>query len=91
MNEKQKHIRELLDEITKLRLENQLRLDKIPFENCDMETYEGTKVEDLGNSLYFRGKIDMLEEIKDTLMVDFSTYQKLESIKITNTKNKISV
>ncbi|WP_438989346.1 hypothetical protein [Polaribacter sp.] len=73
MNEKQKHIKELLNEITKLRLENQLRLDKIPFENCDMETYEGTKVEDLGNSLYFRGKIDMLEEIKDTLMVDFST------------------
>ena len=39
-----------------------------------MEPYEDTPVEDLGNSLYLYGKIDMLEEIKDTLMVDFSTY-----------------
>jgi|TARA_B110000259_G_C13639708_1_gene251792 hypothetical protein len=74
MNEKQKHIKELLNELTELLLENQIELDKIPSENCDMEPYEDTPVEDLGNSLYLYGKIDMLEEIKDTLMVDFSTY-----------------
>ena len=52
MNEKQKHIKELLNELTELLLENQIELDKIPSENCDMEPYEGTSVEDLGNSLY---------------------------------------
>jgi|TARA_B110000114_G_C14948496_1_gene339374 hypothetical protein len=74
MNEKQRHIKELLNELTELLLENQIKLDKIPFENCDMEPYEETSVEDLGNSLYYGGKIDMLEEIKEILMLNFSTY-----------------
>lgn len=68
MNEKQKHIKELLNELTELLLENQIKLDKIPSENCDMEPYEGTSVEDLGNCLYFSGKLDMIEEIREYIM-----------------------
>ena len=60
MKEKQNHIKELLNELTELLLENQIELDKIPSENCDMEPYEDIPVEDLGNSLYLYGKIDML-------------------------------
>jgi hypothetical protein len=74
MNEKQKPIKELLNELTELLLENQIKLDKIPFEDCDMEPYEGTSVENLGNCLYFSGKRDVLEEIKEILMLNFSTY-----------------
>lgn len=73
MNEKQKHIKELLIELTEMLLENQLELDKIPTENCDLEPYEGSPVEDLVNCSYMSGKKIIIEEIMEILMVDFSS------------------
>ena len=61
-------IKELLNELSEMIVENQIELEKIPFENCDMEPYEGTKIEDLGNCLYLSGKIDVLEEVKCTIL-----------------------
>lgn len=71
MNDNQ--IKELLNEISQMTLESQIEIDKIPFENCDMEPYEGTKIEDLGNCLYISGKIDMLEEVKSLIQTMVST------------------
>lgn len=70
MNKKQTHIKQLLQELSGLMIDNHIKLNKIPYENGDMEKYEGTPVEDLVNSSYFNGKMDMLNEIKDILISD---------------------
>mgnify|MGYP007004772399 CR=1 FL=1 len=71
-NEKhiRKHIRKLLVEITHHMVDTQVEMNQIPYDNCDMEPYEGTPVEDLVNCSYLSGKRDMLEEMKDILMFD---------------------
>lgn len=68
MNKKQKQIREILQELSGLIIDNQVELNNIPYEDCDMEQYEGTQVEDLVHSHYINGKMDMLIEVKDLLM-----------------------
>lgn len=68
MNKKQRQIREILQELSGLMIDNQVLFNKIPYDNCDMEHYEGTRVEDLVHSHYISGKMDMLIEIKDLLV-----------------------
>jgi hypothetical protein len=67
MNEKQKQIKKLLKELTELIVDTQIELNKFP--NFDMEPYEGTPIEIGLYSSYFRGKMDMLDEIKEILML----------------------
>lgn len=73
MNEKQKYIKELMIDLTEMLLEIQLELDKIPFENCDLEPYEGSPVEDLVNCSYMSGKKMIIEGIMEILMGNFSS------------------
>ncbi|MDA9354198.1 hypothetical protein N9R07_03035 [Flavobacteriaceae bacterium] len=74
MTEKQKHIRNtiknILRELSDIMVDTQIELDQIPTENTDMEPYEGTPVEDLSNSSYIVGKMEMLEEMKDILELE---------------------
>ena len=74
MTEKQKHIRNtiknILRELSDIMVDTQIELDQIPTENCDMEPYEGTPVEDSSNSSYIFGKMEMLEKMKDILELE---------------------
>jgi hypothetical protein len=73
MNGKQKQIKELLKELTELMVDTQIELNKLPNvleSNFDIEPYEGTPFEDIVNSSYFSGKMDMLDEIKSILMLE---------------------
>ena len=74
MTEKQKHIRNtiknILRELSDIMVDTQIELDQIPTENTDVEPYEGTPVEDLSNSSYIVGKMEMLEEMKDILELE---------------------
>ena len=74
MTEKQKHIRNtiknILRELSDIMVDTQIELDQIPTENTDIEPYEGTPVEDLSNSSYIVGKMEMLEEMKDILELE---------------------
>ena len=74
MTEKQKHIRNtiknILRDLSDIMVDTQIELDQIPTENTDMEPYEGTPVEDLSNSSYIVGKMEMLEEMKDILELE---------------------
>ena len=71
MTEKQKHIKNtiknILRELSDIMVDTQIELDQIPTENCDLEPYEGTPIEDLVNSSYLSGKIIMIEEITELL------------------------
>jgi|TARA_B110000908_G_C9876104_1_gene280511 hypothetical protein len=85
MTEKQKHIRNtiknILRELSDIMVDTQIELDQIPTENTDMEPYEGTPVEDLSNSSYIVGKMEMLEEMKDILELELME-KTIEGIKI---------
>lgn len=54
----------LLQEMEGFQFDNRSDLNKIPYENCDLEPYEGTPIEDLVRGNYISGKMDMLDEIK---------------------------
>ena len=54
----------LLQELVVLQSDNRSDLSKIPDENCDLEPYEGTPIEDLVRGNYISGRMDMLDEIK---------------------------
>ncbi len=62
-----KNIKELLNELLELKVDNKILINEISDENCDMEPYEGTPVEDLVNCSYLSGKKDMIEEIIELL------------------------
>ena len=62
-----KKIKELLHELLELKVDNKILINEISYENCDMEPYEGTPVEDLVNCSYLSGKKDMIEEIIEIL------------------------
>ena len=62
-----KNIKELLNELLELKVDNKILFNEISYENCDMEPYEGTPVEDLVNCSYLSGKEDMIEEIIELL------------------------
>ena len=85
MTEKQKHIRNtiknILRELSDIMVDTQIELDQIPTENTDMEPYEGTPVEDLSNSSYIVGKMEILEEMKDILELELME-KTIEGIKI---------
>jgi hypothetical protein len=66
-------IKELLKELTELIVDTQKELKKFPNgldSNFDMEPYEGTPIEDLVNSSYYSGKMDVLDEIQSILMLE---------------------
>ena len=67
-SKKTKNITELLHQLLNLKIDHQILINEISNENCDMEQYEGTQVEDLVHSHYINGKMDMLIEVKDLLM-----------------------
>ena len=66
-SQKMNYIIELLHELLELKVDNKILINEISYENCDMEQYEGTPVEDLVNCSYLSGKKDMIEEIKELL------------------------
>lgn len=66
-SKKTKNITELLHQLLDLKVDHQILINEISNENCDMEQYEGTPVEDLVNSSYLSGKIIMIEEITELL------------------------
>ena len=67
-SQKMNYIIELLHELLELKVDNKILINEISYENCDMEQYEGTQVEDLVHSHYINCKMDMLIEVKDLLM-----------------------
>ena len=66
-SQKMNYIIELLHELLELKVDNKILINEISYENCDMEQYEGTPVEDLVNCSYLSGKKDMIEEIIEIL------------------------
>ena len=66
-SQKMNYIIELLHELLELKVDNKILINEISYENCDMEQYEGTPVEDLVNCSYLSGKKDMIEEIIELL------------------------
>ena len=61
------YIKELSHKLLELKVDNKILINEISDENCDMEQYEGTPVEDLVNCSYLSGKKDMIEEIIELL------------------------
>ena len=55
----------LLQELVVLQVDNRSVLNEIPDENCDLEPYEGTPIEDLVRCNYTSGRMDMLDEITE--------------------------
>ena len=66
-SKKTKNITELLHQLLDLKVDHQILINEISDENCDLEPYEGTPIEDLVNSSYLSGKIMMIEEITELL------------------------
>ena len=66
-SKKTKNITELLHRLLELKVDNKILINEISDENCDMEQYEGTPVEDLINCSYLSGKMEMIEEIIELL------------------------
>ena len=66
-SQKMNYIIELLHELLELKVDNKILINEISYENCDMEQYEGTPVEDLINCSYLSGKMEMIEEIIELL------------------------
>ena len=66
-SQKMNYIIELLHELLELKVDNKILINEISDENCDMEQYEGTPVEDLINCSYLSGKMEMIEEIIELL------------------------
>ena len=61
------YIKELSHKLLELKVDNKILINEISDENCDMEQYEGTPVEDLINCSYLSGKMEMIEEIIEIL------------------------
>lgn len=57
----------LLKELVDIEVDLKKSLKKSPGYKIDMEPYENTPTEDLINSSYLSGKLEMIEEFKELL------------------------